>query len=60
MAAIVSLATLMFGSALAAIADRHPAYVAMLERGAGALMVAGLACWDRRCRSFPDTASASD
>ena len=42
MAAIVSLATLMFGSALAAVAERHPAYVAMLERGAGALMVAGL------------------
>ncbi len=42
MAAIVSLATLMFGSALAAVAERHPAYAAMLERGAGALMVAGL------------------
>ena len=42
MAAIVSLATLMFGSALAAVAERHPAHAAVLERGAGALMVAGL------------------
>jgi hypothetical protein len=40
---VVSLASLISGSALAAVAERHPAYVAMLERGAGALMIAGFA-----------------
>ena len=43
MVVVVSLASLISGSALAAAAERHPAYVAMLERGAGALMIAGLA-----------------
>ena len=40
---IVSLASLVSGAAVATIAAaRDPAHAAMLERGAGALMVAGL------------------
>lgn len=33
---------MMIGSALAAVAERYPGHVVALERGAGALMVAGL------------------
>jgi hypothetical protein len=43
MTVFISLATVMSGSALVAVAERHPGHVAMLERGAGSLMVAGLA-----------------
>ena len=38
-----SVASLMSGATLAALAERHPSYVAVLEHGAGLLMVAGLA-----------------
>lgn len=43
MCLVLSLASLTSGAALATIAERHPAYLVMLERGAGALMVGGLA-----------------
>ena len=43
MVAVFSLASALSGAALASIAERHPAYVAILERSAGVLMIAGLA-----------------
>jgi hypothetical protein len=44
MVLILSLASLVSGAAVAtAAAARHPVHAAMLERGAGALMIAGLA-----------------
>jgi hypothetical protein len=42
MTVILSLASLVSGTALACAAERHPCYVAAIERGAGALMVAAL------------------
>jgi hypothetical protein len=42
MTVILSLASLVSGSALACAAERYPPYVAAIERGAGALMVAAL------------------
>jgi hypothetical protein len=42
MVVVASLASLASGGVLAVMAERHPAYVVMLERGAGTLMIAGL------------------
>jgi len=42
MTVILSLASLVSGTALACAAERYPLYVAAIERGAGALMVAAL------------------
>jgi hypothetical protein len=42
MTAILSLASLVSGAVLACAPERYPAYVAAIERSAGALMVAGL------------------
>jgi hypothetical protein len=42
MTAIASFMFMMIGSAIAAVAERYPGHVVALERGAGALMVAGL------------------
>ena len=43
MTVVFSLAGLLSGTTLATLAERYPAHVAMLERGAGVLMIAGLA-----------------
>ena len=43
MIVVFSLASLLSGVALACVAERHPAHVALLERGAGTLMITGLA-----------------
>ena len=42
MVVVLSLASLISGTALATAAERYPAYVATLERSAGTLMIAGL------------------
>ena len=39
----ISLVSLLSGAALTGMADRYPAYVAVVERGAGGLMILGLA-----------------
>jgi hypothetical protein len=39
----LSLVSLFLGVALACSAERYPAHVAVLERGAGSLMIASLA-----------------
>ena len=43
MVALVSIISLALGIALACMAERYPAHIAMLERGGGTLMLAGLA-----------------
>jgi hypothetical protein len=42
MIAVLSLASILAGGALAYVAERHPRHVALLEGGGGALLVAGL------------------
>ena len=42
MTVILSLASLISGAMLACAPERYPPYVATIERGAGALMVAAL------------------
>jgi len=43
MVAVLSLLSVAIGVALACVAERYPAHVAMLERGGGTLMIVGLA-----------------
>jgi hypothetical protein len=53
MIGIFSFASLVLGSALAYVAERYPAHTAVLERGAGTLMVAGLALLGSSLPYFP-------
>ena len=53
MIGIFSLVSLSAGVVLACTAERHPAYLAVLERGAGSLMVAGLALLGSSLPFFP-------
>ena len=53
MIGILSLVSLTVGVVLAGTADRHPAHMVMLERGAGTLMVAGLALLGSSLPFFP-------
>jgi hypothetical protein len=53
MIGILSLISLSVGVVLACAAERHPAHMAMLERGAGTLMVAGLALLGSSLPFFP-------
>ncbi len=53
MIGILSLVSLSAGVVLAGTADRHPAHMAMIERGAGTLMVAGLALLGSSLSFFP-------
>lgn len=43
MTALISLASVVSGGVVAACAERYPGHVVVLERGAGVLMIAGLA-----------------
>ena len=41
--ALISLTSVVTGVALATIAERYPAHVALLEKGAGVLLIGGFA-----------------
>ena len=53
MIVVISLASLLSGVALSYVANRHPAHVVVLERGAGTLMIAGLALLGSSLPYFP-------
>jgi hypothetical protein len=43
MIGVLSLSSFLVGVALASLAERYPSHIAVLQQGAGTLMIAGLA-----------------